>query len=163
MALIAMSTVETREFVSDMDPDKKVEYVPVDEADPEKGFKPKITIGENASVFKIRPLDVHLMGHIYDNASVIRGKQGESEVGIHTRVNQTNIDCVRFGLAALPSNFRDDKGKAIALNTIKEVVNGRQYYACDNDVLNSLGIRLINEMAQEIKSISEVTPAVAKN
>ena len=83
-----------------------------------------IQIDEGATKFKLKSLDVFLMGYIYDNASTLSGKQGTDEVGIHTRMNQTNIECVRHGLAGF-MNFADAKGNQIAFKTQKAVVNGR--------------------------------------
>lgn len=163
MALIALTTADTVDFVSKQDSDYKVENVPVDPNDPSKGTKEKVTIGEGACVFKVRPLDVFLMGHIYDNASHLQGRQGSDEVGIRTRVNQTNIDAVRFGLAMIPSNFRDKQGNAIRFKTQKAVVNSREYDVVADDVMSTLGLRLIAEMAERIKEISEVSAAEEKN
>lgn len=162
MALIALTTAHTVQYVSNMDPSKVRTFVPVDPEDPEKGVKEHIEVKEDASYFTLRPLDVFLMGYIYDNASHIRGKQGDSEIGVHTRVNQTNIDAVRFGLAALPDNFKDAKGNPIRYRTVKEVVNGRSYDAVDRAVLDTLGLYLIGELAGEIKRISEVSGDQAK-
>jgi hypothetical protein len=134
----------------------------VDPANPEGPAKEVVVIGEGATTFKLRSLDVFLMGHIWDSASVLRGVQGSEEVGIHTRVNQTNIDAVRHGLAGL-SNFADAKGSAIKFETQKAVVNGRSYDVVADSVMNCLGIVLIQELGREIKRISEVSAAEEKN
>jgi hypothetical protein len=102
------------------------------------------------------------MGHLWDSASVLRGVQGSDEVGIHTRVNQTNIDAVRHGLAGF-SNFTDAKGNAVKFETQKAVVNGRPYDVVSDTVMNHLGIVLIQELGREIKRISEVTADEEKN
>jgi hypothetical protein len=163
MALLAMSTSHVEEFVSDMDPAKTRVEVPVDPNDPNKGSRSEVKIGDDATVFRLRSLDVFLMGYIYDGASVLRGRQGDSDIGIHTRVNQTNIDAVRFGLADIPGNFKDRHGHPIRFKTQKEIINGRSYDAVTPEVLNALGLRLIAEMAERIKEISSVTPDEEKN
>lgn len=157
MALYALTTAEVVDFVSPSDSDYKVTQVPVDPADASKGTKDQITIGPNASVFRIRPLDVFLMAHIYDNASSLTGKTGSTEVGIHTKVNQTNLDTVRFGLAGLPDNWGDRKGLKVPYAVEKTSVNGREYSAVTEPVLRSLGLNLIQELASRIKEISEVS------
>lgn len=163
MALYARTTVSTTDFVSTMDSAYSEIEVPVDADDPTKGTKKKVTIGDDASKFKVGPLDVFLMAHIYDNASKLSGKQGSDEVGIETRMNKTNIDAVRFGLRALPEGWASKEGKAVPYAVEKVHVAGREYVACKDEVLDSLGIRLIGEMAEKIKELSEVSSDTAKN
>lgn len=163
MALFARTTVETADFVSTMDSAYEAKEVPVDPEDPTKGTKEEVTIGDDASKFKVGPLDVFLMAHIYDNASKLSGKQGSDEVGIETRMNKTNIDAVRFGLRALPDNWQSRDGKKIPYEVEKVTVNGREYVACKDAVLDSLGVRLIGEMAEKIKDMSEVSSGEEKN
>ncbi len=163
MALFARTTVETVDFYSEMDPDVTVREVPLDADDPEKGTKKEKDVAEGASRFKIGPLDVFLMAHIYDNASKLSGKQGSEEVGIETRMNATNIDAVRFGLRALPEGFRNKQGTEIKYEVEKRTVNGREYTAVKDSVLSTLGIRLIGEMAEAIKDLSEVSADEEKN
>lgn len=162
MALIAMTVSDTIEHVSDKDPCKIVTKVPVDPEDPKKGLKEKVEIKEGATKFFLKPLDVFLMGYIYDNASSISGKQGDDQIGIHTRVNQTNIEAVRHGLAGF-QNFTDKSGNQIAFKTKKAVVNGREYDVADDDTMAKLGLRLIQELAEKIKEISEVSADEEKN
>jgi hypothetical protein len=164
MALRAMTTAGTENFVSVADP-SVTEKTKIfnDPADESKGFREVAAKwDEDASVFKVRPLDVFLMGYIYDNASTLTGKSGSEEVGIHTKVNQTNIDCVKFGLAALPDDFQTESGERIRMDTTKKTVGGREYNIAADKVIGSLGLRLISEMAQKIKDISEVTAAEEK-
>lgn len=162
MALIALTVNDAVEYVSDRDPCKVKHRVPVDPSDPKKGTKEEIEIKPGATKFFLKPLDVFLMGHIYDNASVLSGKSGSDEVGIHTRMNQTNIEAVRHGLAGF-ENFLDGKGNAIKFATVKAVVNGREYDVANDKVLEALGIQLIQELATEIKRISEVSTDEEKN
>lgn len=162
MALIAMTVSDTVEFVSDKDPSKTTTKVPVDANDLSKGVRDEVTIGEGATIFFLGALDVFLMGYIYDNASSISGKQGDDTVGIHTRVNQTNIEAVRHGLKGF-RNFVDAKGNQIAFKTKKAVVNGREYDVADDDTMAKLGLRLIQELAEKIKEISEVSADEEKN
>lgn len=158
MALRALTTAESVEFVSTTDPDYKSTLVPRDPADPDAGTMEVITIGDTASRFRIRPLDVFLMAHIYDNASSLVGKSGSEEVGIKTRVNQTNIDTVRFGLVGLPDNWGDPRRGSLVKFAVEKVeVNGREYTSVTEPVLRSLGLQLIQEMATKIKAISEVS------
>ncbi|MGK9084928.1 hypothetical protein KXR64_16740 [Brucella intermedia] len=162
MALIAMTVHDTVEHVSDLDPCKKKTKVPVDPNDPSKGMKDEVTIEEGATKFFLKPLDVFLMGYIYDNASSLSGKQGSDEIGIKTRVNQTNIDAVRHGLAGF-SNFKDAKGNDIPFQTVKVQVNGREYEVADDATMSKVGIRLTQELGARIKEISEVSADEEKN
>jgi len=70
MALIAMTIT----YVSDKDPAKKKTTVFLDPTDPSKGEITSSEIGSDATVFRLRPLDVFLMGYIYDNASELSGR-----------------------------------------------------------------------------------------
>lgn len=161
MALIAMTTADTVDYVSDLDPSKKKVKVPIDPADESKGFVDKYEIGPGATVFKLRGLDVFLNSMIYDNASMLQGLENSEKFGIQTKVNQTNLDAVRHGLIGL-KNFSDAKGNAVGFETQKAVVNGRPYDVVSDKVMNTLGIRLIQELASKIKEISEVTAAEEK-
>jgi hypothetical protein len=164
MALIAMTTADTIDYVSIRDPSKKPVKKEVKAATPDEAaqFIDDFEIGPGATVFSLKPLDVFLMGFIYDNASTLSGKQGTDEVGIHTRVNQTNIECVRHGLAGF-KNFTDAKGGQVTFKTQKAVVNGRTYDVAGDAVINMMGVRLIQELAAQIKSISEVSASEEKN
>lgn len=163
LALMAMTTSAVIKYVSDKDPAKTRIFVPVDPEKPEGDKKIEIVIGPNATVFHLAPLDVFLMGYIYDNASSITGTQGASVIGITTKVNQTNIDAVKFGLVGI-DNFVDDKnGNLVVLKRIKSAHAGRRYEAVPDEVLTKLGVQLVQELADEIKRISEVSSAEAKN
>lgn len=162
MALIALTVSDTIEYVSDRDPAKTKTKVPVDPNDASKGVREEVSIAEGATKFFLKPLDVFLMGFIYDNASTLSGKQGDDQIGIHTRVNQTNIDAVRHGLSGF-HNFADKSGNAVKFSTQKAVVNGREYEVASDAVLSALGIQLIQELAAEIKEISDVSVEEEKN
>lgn len=154
-----MTTSDTVEYVSDLDPAKKYDEPPAkDGATPiERTF----TIGSNATVFKLRSLDVFLNGYIYDNASALSRRADDDSVGIVTRINQTNIEAVRHGLIGF-DNFSDAKGNAIKFETQKAIVAGRPYEVVSDVVMNKLGLRLIQELASKIKDISEVSKAEEK-
>jgi len=162
MALVAMTTSDTVEYVSGRNPAKTRQTVFADPSDPSKGTVVKTVIGEGATVFVLKPLDVFLMSWIYDNASALSGKQGSDEVGIQTRVNQTNLDAVRFSLTGF-RNFMDAKGNHVLFKTKKAVVAGREYTVADDDTLSSLGLKLISELADHVKLISDVSTAEEKN
>ena len=85
MALVAMTTADHIEYVSDLDNCKKREKKLIDVPEgADAQYKTEIIILAGATTFKLRSLDVFLMGHIWDSASVLRGVQGSEEVGIHT-------------------------------------------------------------------------------
>jgi len=162
MSIKALSLSDTFEYVSDTDPSKTKKTVQVDPDDPKKGTKEVTEVAEGATTFGLKPLDVFLMGYIYDNASTLSGRQGSEEVGIHTRVNQTNIEAVKFGLSYF-NNFKDEKGNDVVVKHVKASVNGREYDAASDETLRLLGNRLIAELATEIKNKSEVSAEEAKN
>ena len=160
--LIAMTTADTIDYVSDLDPSKRKTKTPRDPNDLSKGMIESWEIAEGATTFKLRGLDVFMMGVIYDNASSLQATEGSVSYGIQTKVNQTNIEAVRHGLIGF-ANFRNAKGDAVIYETQKAVVNGRPYDVVSDKVMNTMGIRLIQELAGKIKEISEVTPAEEKN
>jgi hypothetical protein len=160
MALIAMTTADQIEYVSDLDPaksKKKTPYPPVkgEHSDAKPVEIEEIVIGPNATIFKIRGLDVFLKAFIYDSTSSLTRSATTDDVGIHTKMNQTNIEAVRHGLVGF-DNFRTPKGGSIPFETERTSVNGRNYDVVSDKILNLLGIRLIQELANEIKNISEV-------
>jgi len=55
------------------------------------------------------------------------------------------------------------KGSAVQFKTQKEVVNGRAYDVVADAILSMLGVRLIQELAGQVKKISEVSKAEEKN
>jgi len=136
-------------------------------ADAEKGTQAsEITIvDEGATHFTLGVLDVFLMAHIYDKSTKLtRGmsEAGEDEVGIVTAVNATNIETVRYGLHGW-TNLQDAGGNDLPFKTIKKIVAGREYTVCADETLSLLGIQLIGEIGQTIKTASEVGRAEAKN
>lgn len=162
MAIKALTLSDTFEYVSDMDPSKVKVTIDVDPNDPKKGTVEDFLIKEGATYFGLKPLDVFLMGHIYDTANLMTGRQGVTEVQMMTRINQTNIDAVRFGLAYF-KNFKDDDGNDCKVKTVKVQVNGREYDAVSDDTLKLLSIKLIQELAEKIKDASEVDKDEEKN
>lgn len=162
MALIAMTPSDNIEYVSDMDPSKVVKTVPIDPTDAAKGTKVVTTLEDGATKFFLKSLDVFLMGHIYDNATSISGKQGDDNVQINTRMNQTNIQAVRHGLTGW-DNFKDGKNNSVPFKSSKVNVNGRNYTVASDETMNLLGVQLIAELAQQIKDASEVAPSEEKN
>lgn len=165
MALIAMTTADVTRYCSDRDPAKLRKIVPVDPDVPDGPKKVDITYGPDATWFELRPLDVFQMGFIYDNASSLTGQSGGSEIGIKTRMNQTNLECVRYGLVKV-ENFHSSKAEGadpVKFKHIKSVIAQRQYDAVPDTILNMLGNSLCAELADEIKRISEVSAAEAKN
>lgn len=164
MALRAMTTADAVAYVSDLDPAKSYKEVPVDPDAPE-GLKKRIEVIDDTkspTVFKLRPLDVFLQGYIWDNSSSIKGKSGESDVEMVTRVNQTNIDTVRFGLAGF-DNLKDEKGNGLTFKTQKDVVNGRPYEVASDETMRLFGVKLVGELSRKIQSLSEVSAEDEKN
>jgi hypothetical protein len=161
MALIGISVGDVFEHVSDSDPAKQRVEVPVDPEDPSKGSRTEIVIGQDATVFELGVLDVFLMGMIYDRATAI-SKADDDSLGFSTRVNQTNIETVRYGLRGW-RNFRDKHGAEIPFETTVQRIANRKYQVVTDECLNRLGIRRIRELGQQIKEYSEVQAAEEKN
>jgi len=157
-----MSVADSIRYVSDMDPAKTKVWVHVNPDDPESPKNEVEKIEADATIFHLGALDVFLMGHIYDNASSLTGREGSDEVGIHTRVQQTNLETVRFGLKGW-ENFKAADGSDLKYTTTKLNKNGRSYVTASDEVLNALGVQLIQELAGKIKELSTVSKAQSKN
>src|SRR4051812_48453989 len=103
---LAFTTADTVPFVSRTDPDAVLGQKPANPKEPDGDQRDVVlSWNEGASIFKLKPIDVFLMGHIYDRASMLTGAEGSKNIDIHTRMNETNIEAVRHGLAGLPDNF----------------------------------------------------------
>lgn len=163
LALMAMTTSEVVQYVSLKDPAKVGKLVPIDPEKPDGDKHIIYEIGPNATVFHLAPLDVFLMGYVYDNASSLSGQAGGSEIGIKTRINQTNIDCVKYGLLKVDNFHIDSKGTNLTFKRIKSSIAGRMYMAVPDDVMSKFGVQLCTELADEIKKMSEVSGAEVKN
>lgn len=162
MAIVGISKGDLVAYVSDDDPCKKIGKVPVDASDPSKGLKEETQITEGATVFNIGGLDVFMMGWIYDRGQSITRDAVEGEMGIQTKMNATAIEACRFGVRSW-ENFKDANGNDIEYKTNKRIVLGRDYVGLTDECLLTMGIRLVTELGNKIKEISNVTPADAKN
>jgi hypothetical protein len=162
MALVGISKAETFVHVSDSDPAKTQQVVPVDPNDPAKGTKSVEVILEGATEFTLGTLDVFLMASIYDRSSSITRDDAEGLSGLQTKINATAIDAVRYGLKGW-KNFQDAQGNDKPLTFVQRSVLGKQYQAVDDECLTFMGIRLIQELGGKIKEASNVTKAEAKN
>ncbi len=72
------------------------------------------------------------------------------------------MEAVRHGLVGI-ENFADAKGKPIKFLTKDINIAGREYRVVADSVMNVLGLRLISELASQIKEMSEVKSDVEKN
>jgi hypothetical protein len=66
-------------------------------------------------------LDVFLMGLIYDQSTLVTRNDEDHQIGVTTRLNQTNIEAVRFGLKGR-RNFPDAQGNDIPFEIVQKVV-----------------------------------------
>jgi hypothetical protein len=171
MALFASTTADTVEYVSRKDP-ARGDHKPVwvDEKDKSKGEV--LTSADiqkfrenGATIFVLKPLDVYLMGTIYDNASVLRGSQDSETIDIHTKTNATNIDAVKYGCVGF-ENFRvkGDGNPTLKYESEEVMLAGREYRVMKPHLLTAIrDITLIAELADRIKKISEVDTDEEKN
>jgi hypothetical protein len=156
---VGISVADAFDYVSNTDPCKRKV------SDTSTGItKTETVIDEGATVFRLGVLDVFLMGMIYDSSSII-GRGVDTDVGqidVKTRLNATNIDAVRYGLRGW-THFPDAQGNDIQFTTVDRIVQGRTYKAVTDECLSRLGIQLISELGQQIKTASEVGKAETKN
>ncbi|QIG66822.1 hypothetical protein EVB27_153 [Rhizobium phage RHph_TM16] len=157
---LVLSTVLTH--VLSTDPSRKVVTKPVDPEDASKGTKTEIVIDADATVFSYKPLDVFLMGYIYDRASIL-SQSGDGSTDMKTRLNETNIDAVRFGVTSIANFLEADGSNHVQFKMVKRVVNGREYDAIPDEVLIKLDAGAIGELAFKIKEASSLQKEDEKN
>jgi len=140
MALTGLNLARSEWYESDLDPAKGT---------------------DNATKFKLGTLDKFIMSRIQDAAmSFEDGADGNVETRV--KMNQANIDFVRFGLKDW-DNFLDDSGKKIKLKTKKESVGGREYDVVTDECIERLSPDLVAELAGRIRNVNSVSQGEAKN
>ncbi|QIG76988.1 hypothetical protein EVC30_160 [Rhizobium phage RHph_Y1_11] len=162
MAIKALTLSAVLTHVLSTDPSISYPAVPVDPEDPSKGVKRgEPVIADDATVFSYKPLDVFLMGHIYDRASFL-SQSGDGATDMKTRINETNIDAVRFGITGI-KNFLNHEGNEVSVKFVDRAVNGRLYKALDDEVISMLDVGSIGELAAKIKEASQISRVTEKN
>ena len=109
------------------------------------------TIGDGATVFKLRKLDVFLKGYIYDNASRCARRAGLRQ-DRHPDPRQPDEYRRRASRPRRHREFRRQPAAPSPSRRQKVVVNGRPYDVVSDEVMNTLGIRLIQELANRSRT-----------
>lgn len=162
MAVRALVLSATLTHVLTSDPSYSVPKIPVDPEDLSKGHTfGEPVIGEDATKFTYRPLDVFLMSHIYDRASIM-SQSSDGGTDLKTRINETNIDAVRYGLSGF-SNFIGADGNEVPFKTVSRVINGREYQTVTDEIIAMFDVSSLAELAGKIKDASTIKKAVEKN
>jgi hypothetical protein len=157
---LVLSTVLTHVLFND--PSRRSVTSPVDPDDASKGSKTDVVIDADATVFSYKPLDVFLMGYIYDRASIL-SQSGDGSTDMKTRLNETNIDAVRFGITAISNFFEADGVTQVPIKFVKRMVNGREYDALPDEVIIKLDAGSLAELAHQIKEASTLKREDEKN
>lgn len=161
MALVALNKSVQFRYVSDRDPSKSSKETPIDPKDLSKGMVTEEVIDSGATVFILQPLDVFLMGKVFDQN--MRFKQnGEAEVGIEMAINQTNIEAVKYGLVGW-EGLKGADGSDIPFTSTNVILGGRKYTVASDKSLNCLDVELFGELGAKVKEKSRVTVSQAKN
>lgn len=141
MALIGLTLGETKDFVSEYDPDKK-----------------------NPTVFRIGVVDLNVMAQIEDELTTFRfSPQDPTGPADSTlKINQRNIEAVRFGLKGI-KNFNNAQGNEIPYKTKKVSRFGKTYEIVSDETLHHIPKKIIDELAAQIVDANVPTETELKN
>jgi hypothetical protein len=135
----------------------------IDPEDPSKGIKiGEPTIDDDATVFSYSPLDVFISAHIYDRASFL-SQSGDGSTDMKTRINETNLDAVRFGINGIKNFIHPKTGNEVQAKFVDRFISGRLYKTLDDETMSMLDTYSIAELAQKIKDASTISKVTEKN
>ncbi len=124
--------------------------------DPQRG-------NEGATVFQLGTLDCFVAAYLQDNmAEFTPDLSDASGVRTVTKINQSRIDVVRFGLKGW-ENFKDQDGNDIAFRTVKKSLMGREYQVVPDELLAMLDPKVVTELAIKIRRANTVSEEEEKN
>ncbi|MBS7812349.1 hypothetical protein [Roseococcus pinisoli] len=117
---------------------------------------------DQATTFELGPVDVFCDTQIFDRMLEYKTDDADGVEASRFMMNQMNLDKVRFGLRGW-TNFQNEKGEQVAFSSTIRQVAGRPYTVASNEAVALLGIELVRELAEKIRSLNIVTAADAKN
>jgi hypothetical protein len=140
LAFKAVNLTKTIKYESDLDPAKGT---------------------EDATVFQLGAIDARVMGNIIDSS---RETKYDVEGNTTDKVFQFNMSMllVRFGLKGI-SNYQDEDGKEVPFKTDTINFSGKSYVVCSEDIVKSMPLQLIAELAGKITDFNVVSEQDAKN
>jgi len=139
MAITAISIGQTWEFISKYDPDR-----------------------ENPTVFVLQVLPARVLAHLQDEATVFEVGDNPNERATKLRLNATDYEIVRFGLADI-RNLRDEHGQEIKFSTERVNRWGKSYTVASHQILDRLPQVVIKELAEEILQKNTLSEGERKN
>ncbi len=124
----------------------------VSEFDPAKG----LTEG-NPTLFTLLTLDSRVMGHLRDKATrmKINPKAPDDDVETEVAMNEVSFEVVQFGLGGI-APFEDGKGNEIVFKTMKRNLRGKSYTIASDLVISLLPIKVISELATELRKMNNL-------
>lgn len=146
MAITALNTGETRDYISRLDPhhpDKK-------DADVSKATK-----------WKLRTLDSRVYGYLKDQLTDI-GYGPDGQPYQRTHAHRMYLETVRFGLVDW-ANFKDADGKEVRYVTVQRKIGNVTYDVIHDDIVGLIPDEIIVELAIQIREGNTLTEADAKN
>lgn len=116
-----------------------------------------------ATVFTLGVLSARLLSWVMDN-QLTWSQKGEDEESAEMRMlaNTASYEVVRYGLRGA-RNLQDSEGNDVQLRHVKKHVAGQDVQAVGDDVLRTLPIDLVRELAEQIRDKSGLSEEQAKN
>lgn len=142
MALIAIDITETREYIS--------------EYDPEKNNK------EKATVFELGVLSYRVESLIKDKYQYFTQEKESGDYRLGANINARAKDIVRFGLKGV-KNFVDSNGKEVRFDTKSESLGGVNYSVVTDGFLDKLGAKVVLELSEAILNENKLSEEGLKN
>lgn len=135
MAIKALTLSRTKVHESDLDPAKGT---------------------PDATQFTIGAIDSYISSYVFDRTLVFGESAGGEREVAQVKMNESNIDVVRFGLKGW-KNFKDEDNNDVEFTTVERVVMGKKYVAASDECIARMDIALIRDLASAIREINVVT------
>lgn len=139
--IIGLNLDTTQEYVSEFDPDRG-----------------KKSPEGNPTKFQLVTLDSRVMGHLRDKAtrmSVNPNAKENDTVETEVAMNDVAFETVQFGLTGI-SPFDDASGNEIIFKTVKRNLRGKSYTVASDVVVNRLPMRVISELADQLRKMNDL-------
>ena len=137
--ITGLSLDQSTDFVSEFDPDRE---------------KPD----GNPTKFKLMTLDSRVMGHLRDLATKLKVNPNagpDDDVETTVAMNEVAFQTVQFGCGGA-APFDDQDGNDIPWRTMKRNLGGKSYEIASDTVINRLPLRVISELAVELRKINNL-------
>ncbi len=142
MPIVGLSLEKTRQYESDLDPDKGT---------PE------------ATKWTIKTMDSRVMGKLKDLSTTVRVDPSSPDDEVDTTINMedVNFQTVQFGVEF--ENFVDEDKRPIVYKSVGRRLGGKSYQIMDPDITSRIPGNVISELADEVRKSNEAGSDEVKN